>query len=88
VVGIKRDETGRRLKNEELPWQQRDHALFVGYAPVEKPAVAVSVLVQHGGGGARNAAPIGRAVMDKAVDVLKKHPYIKPPKTGEKPETA
>jgi len=59
------------LDNKELPWNARDHALFVGYAPVDSPEVAVSVLVQHGGGGSTAAAPIGRAVLDKAMDLLK-----------------
>ena len=44
-------------------------ALFVGYAPAENPEVAVSVLVQHGGGGASKAAPIGRAILDKALEL-------------------
>ncbi|MEX0298246.1 MAG: penicillin-binding protein 2 [Kordiimonas sp.] len=57
------------VKNEELPWNTRDHALFVGYAPAEAPEVAVSILVQHGGGGAKTAAPIGRDLMDKALEL-------------------
>ncbi len=58
------------LKNEEKPWIARDHALFVGYMPAENPEIAISVLVQHGGGGASKAAPIGRAVLDKAMEIL------------------
>ena len=58
------------IDNEDKPWLSRDHALFVGYAPVEDPRVAVSVLVQHGGGGAKVAAPIGRDLMDKALELL------------------
>jgi len=58
------------LENDEKPWITRDHALFVGYAPAERPRVAVSVLVQHGGGGATKAAPIGRALLDKALELL------------------
>jgi len=57
------------LENDEKPWQARDHALFVGYAPAEAPRYAVSVLVQHGGGGSSTAAPIGRALLDKAVEL-------------------
>jgi len=58
------------LNNSEKPWRTRDHALFVGYAPAENPRVAVSILVQHGGGGASTAAPIGRALLDKALELL------------------
>ena len=57
------------LDNDEKPWAARDHALFVGYAPAENPQFAVSVLVQHGGGGSSVAAPIGRDVLDKAVQL-------------------
>ncbi|MCK0068504.1 penicillin-binding protein 2 [Kordiimonas laminariae] len=70
------------LKNDEKPWAARDHALFVGYAPAENPEVAVSVLVQHGGGGASKAAPIGRAVLDKALE-LKDKPALPPVEQGE-----
>lgn len=51
-------------KNSELPWEERDHALFVGFAPVERPRFAVSVVVEHGGGGSAVAAPIARDVLD------------------------
>ncbi len=51
------------LKNEDLPWQERDHSLFVGYGPIEDPAYAVAVIVQHGGGGSKVAAPIASDVM-------------------------
>ncbi len=53
------------LKNDELPWNQRDHALFVAYAPADDPRYAVSVVVEHGGGGSSVAAPIARDVMLK-----------------------
>ncbi|NNK78582.1 MAG: penicillin-binding protein 2, partial [Litoreibacter sp.] len=51
------------FRNEDLPWERRDHALFVGYAPYDNPKYAVSVVVEHGGGGSRAAAPIARDVM-------------------------
>ena len=54
--------TGVR-KNEEKPWEERDHALFVAYAPIDNPAYAISVVVEHGGGGSSVAAPIARDVM-------------------------
>ena len=42
----------------------RDHGLFVGFAPVDRPRIAVAVLVENGGSGSRAAAPVARAVMD------------------------
>ncbi|MGZ9033602.1 MAG: penicillin-binding protein 2 [Rhodospirillales bacterium] len=51
------------IRNEDLPWERRDHALFIGYAPVHAPRYAVAVLVEHGGGGSAVAAPIARDVI-------------------------
>ena len=45
---------------DELPWNRRDHAWFTAFAPFEAPEIAVSVLVEHGGGGSTAAAPIAR----------------------------
>ncbi|MGF1456803.1 MAG: penicillin-binding protein 2 [Alphaproteobacteria bacterium] len=53
----------RVRKNEELPWHLRDHALFVGYGPVETPRYAVAVIVEHGGSGSKAAAPRAREIM-------------------------
>ncbi|MCZ6839390.1 MAG: penicillin-binding protein 2 [Alphaproteobacteria bacterium] len=50
-------------KNEEKPWIERDHALFLAYAPVHEPRYAVAVVVEHGGSGSRAAAPIARDVL-------------------------
>jgi len=51
------------LKNSELPWRLRDHALFVAYAPADDPRYAIAVVVEHGGGGSSVAAPIARDVL-------------------------
>jgi penicillin-binding protein 2 len=50
-------------KNQDLPWQQRDHALFVAFAPVAAPRYALSVVVEHGGGGSAVAGPIAHDIM-------------------------
>jgi len=42
----------------------RHHALFIAYAPFERPSIAVAAVVEHGGGGSRNAAPVARAVIE------------------------
>jgi penicillin-binding protein 2 len=55
------------LRNDELPWGLRDHALFVAYAPASAPKVAVSVVVEHGGGGSSAAAPVARDVLLRAL---------------------
>ncbi|SMX47398.1 penicillin-binding protein 2 [Maliponia aquimaris] len=53
--------------NDDLPWNRRDHALFVNFAPFEAPRIAVSVVVEHGGGGSAAAAPIARDVTLQAL---------------------
>lgn len=62
----KRERETRVLKNEERPWKNRDHALFVGYAPVRKPVYAVAVIVEHGGSGSKAATPVGRDLLHEA----------------------
>ena len=54
-------------RNSDLPWNRRDHALFVSFAPFDNPRYAVAVLVEHGGGGSTAAAPIARDVMLQAL---------------------
>jgi penicillin-binding protein 2 len=53
------------LDQNKLPWEQRHHAWFVAYAPVQAPKYAISVIVEHGGGGAATAAPIARDILLK-----------------------
>jgi penicillin-binding protein 2 len=55
------------VSNDDLPWDRRDHALYVGYAPFDKPRYAVTVVVEHGGGGSAAAAPIARDAILRAL---------------------
>ena len=61
VVGIAQDE---EYDSEALAERLRDHALFVGFAPVEDPQIAVAVIVENGEGGSSEAAPVVRRVME------------------------
>ena len=54
-------------RNEDLPWERRDHALFVSFAPFDDPRFAVAVVVEHGGGGSKAAAPIARDITLQAL---------------------
>lgn len=67
VVGIKQDES---YDAEKLSEWHKDHALFVGFAPVKEPKIAVAVLVENGGGGGSTAAPVGRIVLDAYFDSI------------------
>jgi penicillin-binding protein 2 len=60
VAAQERDEDMDENTAEHL----RHHALFVAYAPLEQPSIAVAAVVEHGGGGSREAAPVARAVID------------------------
>ncbi|NBT84900.1 MAG: penicillin-binding protein 2 [Alphaproteobacteria bacterium] len=52
------------------PYLLREHAIYVGYAPIEKPRFAISVLVEHGGSGARAAAPLGKEILYAAQKLI------------------
>lgn len=67
VFGIKQDE---KYVEEEVALRLRDHALFVGFAPVADPRIAVAVIVENGGHGSSAAAPLARAVMDYYMESL------------------
>jgi len=59
---------GRTNSNQEiLPWRDRDHALFIGFAPVEAPRFAVAVVVEHGRHGGATAAPVAADVLREAL---------------------
>lgn len=62
---------GAYLKSEQLSYFNRDHAWFVSYAPVEKPQIAIAVLVEHGGHGGEAAAPMAKKVYEKFVEMQK-----------------
>ncbi len=49
-------------RQEDLPWNRRNHALFVDFAPYDDPRIAVAIVVEHGGGGSSAAAPVGRDI--------------------------
>jgi penicillin-binding protein 2 len=61
VIGIKQNEKYQESKVDE---RHRDHSLFIAFAPAENPTIALAVIVENGGFGARAAAPIARMVID------------------------
>jgi penicillin-binding protein 2 len=63
------------ITQEQLPWHLRHHALFVGYGPVESPRYACSVIVEHGMGGGRTAAPAARDIL---AETMKRDPSRSP----------
>ncbi|MBE0618559.1 MAG: penicillin-binding protein 2, partial [Proteobacteria bacterium] len=53
-----------KLPDDLIPWEHRDHALFVAYAPASDPEIALAVVLEHAGGGGAMAAPVARAVIE------------------------
>ena len=56
------------LDTSEIEYKNRDHALFVAFAPYAKPKYAISVLVEHGGSGSKVAAPLAKKLIKKIID--------------------
>ena len=61
ITQYERDHGLRRI--DEIPWKERDHALFVGFAPVGAVRYVCATVVEHGGGGSAIAGPICRDVL-------------------------
>lgn len=61
VLGIKQDE---EYDEDAISLKHRDHALFIGFAPIEDPKIAVAIIVENGGGGSSTAAPLARKIFD------------------------
>ena len=79
-ISMKEREQGVRSQ-DDIPWEERNHALFVSFGPTDNPRYALAVVIEHGGGGAKTAAPIAKAIMEAA---LKLDPASKPPKNPKK----
>ena len=67
---ITEEERKLKLKNKDFPYEKRDHALFIAFAPYKKPRYSISVVIEHGGTGGSVAAPIAKKVIKK---VLERH---------------
>jgi len=65
---ITQEERELKLKNKDLPYEKRDHALFIAFAPFKKPRYAISIVVEHGGAGSTEAAPIAKKIIKKVLD--------------------
>ncbi len=66
VRRITKAEREAGLDDDDIPWNRRDHALFVAYAPLHAPRYACAVVIDHGGGGSTAAAPVARDVLREA----------------------
>ena len=53
---------------KDIPYEDRDHALFIAFAPFENPRYAISVLIEHGGSGGKVAAPLAKKLIKVVID--------------------
>ena len=65
-ISLKERQEGIKSQ-EDLPWKYRDHAMFVAFTPVDKPRYAVAVVVEHGRGGSKTAAPIASKMLQEVL---------------------
>ncbi|QSQ16569.1 penicillin-binding protein 2 [Myxococcus landrumensis] len=72
-----------RLKTYQMSFFERDHAWFAGFAPADKPELAVVVLNEHGGHGGADAAPTAMAVIQKYMDLKKLDATAPPPRPNQ-----
>jgi penicillin-binding protein 2 len=86
VVGMK---PGEKYEEDKVAERLRDHSLYIAFAPLEGPKIALAVLVENGGFGARAAAPIARTVLDYfLLGKLPREPRRAAPETEVKSDAA
>ena len=65
---ITAEERELKLKQKDLPYKRRDHALFTAFAPYKNPQYAISIVIEHGGTGSSSAAPIAKKIIKRVLD--------------------
>ncbi|MEQ1780175.1 MAG: penicillin-binding protein 2 [Hyphomonadaceae bacterium] len=78
IHASERNSRGEAIKNDQLPWKLRDHALFIAFAPADKPRYAVAIVLEHGVSGSGLASPIARDLLAHALkyDTGAKKPFV------------
>ena len=68
IRSITAEERELKIKQKDLPYKRRDHALFTAFAPYKNPRYAFSVVIEHGGTGSSAAAPLAKKLIKKVLD--------------------
>jgi len=68
IRSITEEERELKIKQKDLPYKRRDHALFTAFAPYKNPKYAFSIVIEHGGTGGSTAAPIAKKLIKKVID--------------------
>ena len=68
VKRITEAERELNLKQSQIEYKNRDHALYIAFAPYKEPRYSISVLIEHGGSGSKAAAPLANKLIKKIID--------------------
>ena len=68
VKRITKRERDLDLKQSQIEYKNRDHALYIAFAPYKEPRYSISVLIEHGGSGSKAAAPLASKLIKKIID--------------------
>ena len=68
IRSVTAEERELKIKQKDLPYKRRDHALFTAFAPYKNPKYALSIVIEHGGTGSSAAAPIAKKLIKKVID--------------------
>ena len=68
IKRITEEQRELEIDTKDIPYEDRDHALFIAFAPFENPRYAISVLIEHGGSGGKVAAPLAKKVIKVVID--------------------
>tara|TARA_B100000902_G_scaffold383226_1_gene421835 strand:+ start:260 stop:688 length:429 start_codon:yes stop_codon:yes gene_type:complete len=68
VKRISKRERELDLKLDQIPYKDRDHALYVAFGPYKNPRYALSIIVEHGGSGSKAAAPMAKKLFKLIID--------------------
>ena len=68
IRSVTEEERELKIKQKDLPYKRRDHALFTAFAPYKNPKYALSIVIEHGGTGSSAAAPIAKKLIKKVID--------------------
>ena len=77
VKRITEQERELDLKQSQIEYKNRDHALYIAFAPYKEPRYSISVLVEHGGSGSKTAAPLAKKLIKKIIDRHKTREQIR-----------
>ena len=68
IKRITEEQRELEIDTKDIPYEDRDHALFIAFAPYKDPRYAISVLIEHGGSGGKVAAPLAKKVIKLVID--------------------